>query len=120
METKKSYQAGAFLFYGNTVFDTESRLDATLFPQGNDPRHVEIKKWTPENKYFDAMVSKGLAEALPAKIQVIKGRGYEGQPPLGWTVERPEPPRDAILWWDSTRQGAFFGYWPSITVLLPA
>ena len=53
----------------------------------------------------------------------IEGRGYSGghntADRLGWETSKPQPPCQAIAWWDETREGTWTGYYPAIGVILP-
>jgi len=50
------------------------------------------------------------------------GRGYSGghntAARLGWSVSYPAPDKNWLLYWDTTDQGAFTGFHPSIEGLM--
>lgn len=62
-------------------------------------------------------------EAVQAKTVSTKGRGYSGghntAARMGWGTYAPKGQGGAVLWWDTTTQGTWTGYYPSSMSVVP-
>jgi hypothetical protein len=82
---------------------------------------AEIVRWGKPHQmgvYFEPPTSV----PQPVRRVRVPGRGYGGghntAARLGWFVSYPPPEKEALLWWDDTRQGTWTGYWPATVSLL--
>jgi len=108
---------GDEMFWGSCFSPETGRVQDFLLRA--DESGVPLLKWGYSRKYRELPSTDG---AVRVRRVRRKGRGYSGghntAARLGWSVSYPAPDKDWLLYWDTTDQGAFTGFHPSIEGLM--